>query len=347
MIAVDAMGGDFAPEEPCQGAILACRERPHVEIALVGDTAKIKPIIDKAEASIRSRISIIHADEVIYGDDSPSLSIRKKKNSSLVVGFEKLREGEIDGFVSAGNTGAIAAAGVLILGRIPGIDRPALGVMFPALNRPTLLLDVGGTVHCKPENLYQFAHMGQIYMKYLAHVKNPSIKILNIGSELIKGDDVIAGARELIEKNKSLNYQGYTEANELPNGTADVVVCDGFTGNVLIKFGEGLGDLLKGQFKKEFMHHVMPKIGLVFMYSAMKRVLGRFEWEKIGHAPLLGVKGTVIKVHGRSKRNAICYAILGAADFVAADGIGRIKNAITGEDVPRREEAGNGAAEKE
>jgi len=327
LIAVDAMGGDHAPLEPCNGAILACREQPHLSVALIGDSEKIKPIIDKAENNVRSRLSIVPADEVINGGDSPSISIRRKKNSSLVVGFEMVRSGEAAGIVSSGNTGAIAAGGVILLGRIPGIDRPGLGAMLPVLNRPTLLMDVGGTVRCKPINLFQFAQMGSIYMKLFRNVENPSVRLLNMGEELTKGDDVISAARQLIE-NSDLNYQGYAEANDIPNGISDVIICDGFTGNVVIKFGEGLGELLKDQFKEEYVNHLLPKVGLLFMWPAMKRVLGRFDWEKAGGSPVLGVNGTVIKVHGRSKSKAISYAILGAANFVEHNGVGRIREEI-------------------
>ena len=327
LIALDAMGGDHAPLEPCNGAILACRERPYLSIALIGDSEKIEPIIEKAERSIRSRLSIVPANEVINGADSPAISIKRKKNSSLVLGFEMVRSGEAAGIVSSGNTGAIAAGGVILLGRIPGIDRPGLGAMLPVLNRPTLLMDVGGTVRCKPINLFQFAQMGSIYMKLFGNVENPSVRLLNMGEELTKGDEVISAARVLIE-NSDLNYEGYAEANDIPKGVSDVIICDGFTGNVLIKFGEGLGELLQNQFKEEYANHILPKVGLLFMWPAMKRVLGRFDWEKAGGSPVLGVNGTVIKVHGRSKRKAISYAILGAANFVEHNGVERIREEI-------------------
>ena len=327
LIALDAMGGDHAPLEPCNAAILACREQPHLSVALIGDSEKIKPIIEKAEKNVRSRLNIVPADEVINGGDSPSISIRRKKNSSLVIGFEMVRSGEAAGIVSSGNTGAIAAGGVILLGRIPGIDRPGLGAMLPVLNRPTLLMDVGGTVRCKPINLFQFAQMGSIYMKLFRNVENPSVRLLNMGEELTKGDEVISAARQLIE-NSDLNYQGYAEANDIPNGISDVIICDGFTGNVVIKFGEGLGELLKDQFKEEYANHLLPKVGLLFMWPAMKRVHGRFDWEKAGGSPVLGVNGTVIKVHGRSKSKAISYAILGAANFVEHNGVGRIREEI-------------------
>lgn len=326
-IALDAMGGDYAPEEPCKGAILACRQKPELSVALVGDSEKIRPIIEKAEPDIRRRLDIVHAAEVISGSDSPSLSIRRKKDSSLVVGFNMVRSHEADGIVSSGNTGAIMAGAVLLLGRIPGIDRPGLGAVLPVENRTTLLMDVGGTVRCKPVNLYQFALMGSIYMKLFQKVENPSVRLLSNGEEMTKGDEVISAARALIEASP-LNFQGYAEGKDVPHGIADVVICDGFTGNVLIKFGEGLGELLKNQFKEEYMHHILPKIGLFFMWPAMKRVMGRFDWEKYGGSPVLGVNGSVVKVHGRSKANAIAYALLGTANFIENKGNDRIREEI-------------------
>lgn len=327
LIALDAMGGDHAPEEPCKGAILACKRSPGLSVVLLGDSEKIKPLIEKADAGIRSRLSVVHTTDVITGSDSPSISIRRKKHSSLVVGFEMVRSHEADGIVSSGSTGAIAAGAVLLLGRIAGIDRPGLGAVLPVLNRYTLLLDVGGTVRCKPVNLLQFAQMGSIYMKLFRGVENPSVRLLSNGEEMTKGDNVITAARDLIE-NTSLNFQGYAEGKDIPNGISDVVVCDGFTGNVVIKFGEGLGELLKNQFKEEYMHHMLPKIGLFFMWPAMKRVMGRFDWEKYGGSPVLGVNGTVVKVHGRSRANAIAHAITGAANYIEHNGVERIREEI-------------------
>lgn len=275
LIVLDVMGGDYAPEEPCYGAIIACRENPRLETALIGDSEKIKPIIEKAEAGVRSRLHIVHTSEVINGSDSPSISIKRKKDSSLCKGFEMVRSGEAKGIVSSGNTGAIVAGGVLLLGRIQGIDRPGLGAMLPVLNRPTLLMDVGATVRCKPINLYQFALMGSLFMKTFRDVENPSVRLLSNGEELIKGDEVITKARALIEESR-LDFQGYAESKDIVYGIADVLVCDGFTGNALIKFGEGIGELINDQLKEEFKNHILPKIGLFFMWPAMKRVMSRF-----------------------------------------------------------------------
>jgi len=328
MIAVDAMGGDFAPKAACEGAIEACSQRPGLKVALVGDSSQIMPLLAEASEEVRSRIEVVHASEVIAGDDHPSVSIRKKKDSSLVVAMRMVKEGHADGLVTAGNTGAVAAGGVLILGRLEGIDRPALGIIYPSLKRPVLLLDVGATVHCKPVNLYQFGAMGYIYAQIFEHIDNPEVKLLNIGTEDIKGDSTILEAAEMLKADSDINYQGFVEANELSEGTCDVIVCDGFTGNVMIKFAEGLVDLIKTEFKREFRQHLLPKFGIAFMLPAINRFSARIDWNKIGHACLLGVNGTVIKVHGRSKKVQLCYAILGADDFVRRDGLNKIMEAI-------------------
>lgn len=328
LIALDAMGGDYAPEEPCNGAIIACREQPRLEVALLGDSTKINPIIEKAEKTVRARLHVIHTSEVINSGDSPSISIKRKKDSSLYKGFEMVRAKEAEGIVSAGNTGAMVAGGVLILGRIPGIDRPGLGAVLPVLNRPTLLMDVGATVRCKPVNLYQFALMGSLFMKTFRNVENPSVRLLSNGEELIKGDEVITKARAQIEASK-LNFQGYAEGKDIVKGVSDVIVCDGFTGNVVIKFGEGLGELLNDQIKDEYKNHLLTKIGLLFMWPALKRVMGRFDWEKHGGSVLLGVNGTVVKVHGRSNRKAVAYALMSAANFAGHRGVERIAEEIS------------------
>lgn len=328
LIALDAMGGDYAPEEPCRGAMMACLEKPRLEVALLGDSTKINPIIEKAERTLRPRLHVIHTSEVINSGDSPSLSIKRKKDSSLSRAFEMVRAKEAKGVVSAGNTGAMVAAGVLILGRIPGIDRPGMGVVLPVLNRPTLLMDVGATVRCKPINLHQFALMGTLFMKTFRNVENPSIKLLSNGEELIKGDEVIMKARALIESSR-LNFDGYAEGKDIVNGVADVIICDGFTGNVVIKFGEGLGELLNNQIKEEYDKHLLTKIGLFFMWPSLKRIVGRFDWERHGGSVLLGVNGTVVKVHGRSKRKPIANALISAANFAEANGVERIAEEIS------------------
>ena len=327
LFALDAMGGDHAPAEPCKGAILACQEDPSLSLALVGHRDKIEPLIADAEPSVRSRLDIVHADEVITMDNHPSVSIRKMKNSSMRIGLEMVRAGEARGFISAGNTGAIVAGGVLLVGRIPGIDRPGLAVPLPALERPSLLLDIGATVRCKPINLYQFAQMGAIYMRYLTGVENPSVALLSNGEEDIKGDEACAGAKEMLKKS-SLDFRGYVEGKDVPLGKTDVVVCDGYTGNALIKFGEGVGEVVFGLLKQEISKSILAKMGIALMLPALKRIGARFEYEKQGGSPLLGVNGVVIKAHGRSKAKAIAKALHVGVNFAERKGTEIIRDEL-------------------
>ncbi|MDD2205811.1 MAG: phosphate acyltransferase PlsX [Aminobacterium sp.] len=327
LLAVDAMGGDNAPHEPCKGAILACRKFRDLEIVLVGDRSQIEPIIDQAEIDVRKRLSIVHTEEFISMDEHPSQSIRKKRHSSLRLAMEMTRNGEAQGCVSAGNTGAIVAGGVLVVGRISGIDRPALGVALPTLNKYTFLLDVGATVRAKPINLYQFALMGNIYSKCILGVPSPEVALLSNGSEDIKGDEVIASAREML-KASSLKFTGYVEGDEVPFSKADVVVCDGFSGNVVLKFAEGVIQAVYSIAKEEFGRRVLPKIGILFMAPMLKDLWGRFNYEKHGGTPLLGVNGVVIKAHGRSKAPAVESAIRVARNFVLQKGVDLISDEL-------------------
>jgi glycerol-3-phosphate acyltransferase PlsX len=327
LFALDAMGGDYAPKEPCSGAILACSEEPDLSVALVGRREEIEPFLEDAPGPIRSRINIVEAPEVIGMGDNPGSSIRTKKNSSLRVVMEMVRSGEAIGCISAGNTGAIVAGGVLVVGRIQGIDRPGLAVPIPALDRASLLLDVGATVRCKAINLYQFAHMGSIYMRSLSGVKNPSVALLSNGLEDIKGDEVISEAREML-CGASLNFSGYVEGKDVPLGRTDVVVCDGFTGNALIKFGEGIGEIVKSVARTEIENHFLPKIGAALMMPALKKIWARFEHEQRGGSPLLGVDGIVVKAHGNSRGRAIAGALKVALGFAQLRGTELIKNSF-------------------
>lgn len=327
LFALDAMGGDHAPAEPCKGAILACREHPELEVALVGRKEQIEPHIRSAEPAVRSRLSIVEAAEVIGMGDNPAASIRGKKDSSLRVAMEMVRAKEAEGCISAGNTGAIVAGGVLVVGRIPGIDRPGLAVPIPALERLSLLLDVGATVRCKAVNLYQFAHMGAIYHRSLTNVAEPSVALLSNGSEDIKGDDACAEAREMLFRSK-LNFKGYVEGKDIPIGRTDVVVCDGYTGNALIKFGEGVGEIVKTVVKEEIQGRFLPKIGVALMWPALKRIWAKFEHERNGGSPLLGVDGVVIKAHGNSRDRAIAGALGVALNFALMKGTELIKESF-------------------
>jgi glycerol-3-phosphate acyltransferase PlsX len=257
-------------------------------------------------------------------DEQPVTAIRRKRNSSMRLAMEMVRSGEAQGCLSAGNTGAIVAGGVLLVGRMPTIDRPALGVPLPTINRWTFLLDVGASVRSRPINLYQYARMGSVYSKKILGVAEPEIALLSNGTEEIKGDEVVTEAREMLLKS-SLNFKGYVEGDDVPWGRADVVVCDGFMGNVLLKFGEGLMQGARSIIEEEMGHRFMPKIGMLFMIPMVKALWARFNYEKYGGTPLLGVEGTVIKAHGRSKAPAILGALSAARNFILKDGVEHIR----------------------
>lgn len=322
-IALDAMGGDNAPSEICKGAYEACKQYDDIEIILTGDKERIKSCLTPHE-----RIHIEHATEIIDPDEHPANAIRKKKDSSLRVAMEMVRRGDAQGCISAGSTGAIVAGGVLVVGRIEGIDRPALGVPIPSADKVSFMLDVGATVRCKPENLLQFAQMGSVYSRKILGVDNPNVKLLSNGSEDIKGDDTVLAARELIEKKGAVNFGGYIEGNEVFFGKADVVVCDGFNGNIALKLGEGLIQRLKSTLSEEVSKSFMAKAGILLLAPTVKKLLARFSYEKYGGTPLLGVKGAVLKAHGRSKSNAIVSAISAARKYIAEDGTAQINREI-------------------
>lgn len=323
-IAVDAMGGDNAPDEICKGAYDACEEFNDIEIILTGDTERIKSCLTS-----HPRIHIEHATEIIDPDEHPANAIRKKKDSSLRVAMEMVRRGEAQGCISAGSTGAIVAGGVLVVGRLEGIDRPALGVPIPSMSgKFSFMLDVGATVRCKPENLLQFALMGNIYSRKIMKVETPDIKLLSNGTEEIKGDDTVLAARELIEHKDNLNFQGYIEGNDIVYGKADVIVSDGFSGNIALKLGEGIMQGLKSLLVDEVRKSFMAKAGMLLLSPVIKSLWSRFNYEKYGGTPLLGVKGALLKAHGRSKSPAIVSAISAARNFIREDGINQISREI-------------------
>ena len=323
-IAVDAMGGDNAPSEICKGAYDACNEFDDIEIILTGDTERIKSCLTP-----HPRIHIEHASEIIDPDEHPANAIRKKKDSSLRVAMEMVRRGDAQGCISAGSTGAIVAGGVLVVGRLEGIDRPALGVPIPSVTgKFSFMLDVGATVRCKPENLLQFALMGNVYSHKIMKVERPDIKLLSNGTEDIKGDETVLAARELIEHKENLNFQGYIEGNDIVYAKADVIVSDGFSGNIALKLGEGIMQGLKSLLVDEVRKSFMAKAGMLLMSPVIKRLWSRFNYEKYGGTPLLGVKGAVLKAHGRSKSPAVVSAISAARKFIEEDGINLISREI-------------------
>ncbi len=320
LIALDAMGGDHAPAEICKGAVLACKQHGDIEIALVGEPDAIKPHLQNTPSDAIKRIHIVEAEETIDMAESPAIAIRRKRKSSLHIAMQMVRSREAVGCVSAGNTGAIVAGGVLIVGRIKGIERPGLGIPLPALERVSLLIDVGATVRCKPVNLYQFALMGDVYMRTIQSVDTPRIGLLSNGSEEIKGDELIQETHALF-KNAPVNFVGNVEGQDIPIGATDVVVCEGLTGNILLKFIEGTGEALFSLIQGEIQKRFLPKVGMVFMLPMLKELSQRFDYERTGGTPLLGVNGAVIKAHGRSKGRAVSSALGVARDFVRKQGV--------------------------
>ncbi|QVL37315.1 phosphate acyltransferase PlsX [Aminirod propionatiphilus] len=328
LLALDVMGGDNAPAETCRGALMACDRFPDLEVALVGTGSRVAPLIAEASSSVAKRLHVVNAEEVITMDELPSVAIRNKRKSSLRIAMEMVRSGEAQCCISAGNTGAIVAGGVLVVGRIPGIDRPGLGVPLPAIDRLRMLIDVGATVRSKPLNLVQFALMGGLYMRHVLNVADPKVALLANGEEEIKGDDVIAQARDVLRKGP-FTFIGYVEGKDIPVGPADVVVCDGFTGNILLKVMEGLGEAVYALLREEMGQRILPKVGMVFMLPMLKELWTRFDYEQYGGTPLLGVRGAVIKAHGRSKAPAIASALGVARDFVLKRGVELISREIT------------------
>jgi len=313
-IIVDAMGGDKAPGEVIQGCIDAVREYD-ISLTLVGEEDVIRDELKRRNAP-EGRFTVVHASEVIHADDAPVAAIRGKKDSSMVKGFELLKQNPGAVFVSAGNTGALMAGALLIVGRIKGIDRPALAPMIPTLKRGTLLIDAGANAECKPKNLVQFAVMGSIYMERVMGYKNPTVGLVNIGQEESKGNELTKEAYKLLKAEKSINFIGNVEPRDMLEGVADVLVCDGFVGNVILKLTEGVALGIFQMLKEELTKNAVTKMGAMLLKPAFKRLKSRMDYAEHGGAPLLGVKGGVIKAHGSSDAKASKNAIRQAMLFI-------------------------------
>ncbi|MCL6448414.1 MAG: phosphate acyltransferase PlsX [Armatimonadetes bacterium] len=322
-IAVDAMGGDHAPGEIVKGALEAIRQFRQ-EVILVGD----EELIRQELAGERSEsLSIVHAPEVIAMSDSPVVAVRRKKNSSLVKAVQLVREGAADAVVSAGNTGAVMAAGVLLLGPIPGIDRPAIATMIPNKKGKTLLLDAGANVDCKPAHLLQFGLMGYLYMKEIIGIEQPKVGLLSIGEEETKGNELTLSAFQLLRK-AQINFIGNVEGRDIFEGTADVIVCDGFTGNIVLKASEGMVTALLAMAGEEIRRSLPAKIGMAMLMPALRSFWRKLDYAEYGGAPLLGLNGIVIICHGRSQARAIRNAIRAGRESVENNLVLAIKNCI-------------------
>ena len=310
-IAVDAMGGDEAPEVVVQGALEAASEFG-IHSILVGHETLLKKLIDARKAD--SRISIHHCEEVVGMDESPLKALRKKKDSSIGVAFGLLKEGLADAVISAGNSGATLAAGVLTLGRIPGLERPAIASIFPTEKGPVILIDAGANVDCRPAQLFQFGVMAHAFGCSCLDMNNPEIALLNIGEEGSKGNELVRYSYDLFEKS-TLNFVGNVEGRDLLTGDVRIVVCDGFVGNVALKLTEGTAESMARLMKRELMRSFLGRIAFVLGRKAFFRFARELSYEEYGGAPLLGVKGIGIICHGGSSSKAICNAIHMAAQY--------------------------------
>lgn len=307
-VVVDAMGGDNAPEAPVKGAIEALNEISNINIILVGRTDDIQKELDKNTYD-KERISIVQADDVIGFDEPPVMAIRKKKKSSIVVGMNLVKHGDADAFVSAGSTGAILVGGQFIVGRIKGVERSPLAPLIPTAKGMALLIDCGANVDARASHLVQFAKMGSIYMEHVAGVKKPRVAIVNIGAEEEKGNMLVKETYPLLKECTDINFTGSIEARDIPKGDADVIVCEAFVGNVILKLYEGLSLTLIDKIKEGLMSSLKSKAGALLIKPALKKTLKQFDTSEQGGAPLLGLNGLVVKAHGSSGSLEIKQAI--------------------------------------
>jgi phosphate acyltransferase len=312
-IVLDCMGGDFGPGPNVEAAVQIARERGY-EIVLIGRQELIRPLLVK-ENTANLHLPIVHASEVIEMHEHPAQAVKSKKDSSMVVGVNMVKNGDADAFVTMGNTGGALAAGLLNLGRIKGVQRPCLTSAFPTQKGWVLLADLGANADCKPEWLMQFAVMASVYAERVMNKRNPRVMLISNGEEETKGSELVQAAHQLIKASK-LNFIGNAEGGDLPAGNADVFITDGFTGNVIVKLSEGMGGFINGMLKEEILRTPKSKIGGLLIKEAVDRVKKRTNYEEIGGAPLLGVDGVVIIGHGRSKAPAIKSALLRAAETV-------------------------------
>ncbi len=313
-IALDAMGGDNAPAEIVKGAVEAVEKEPAMKVFLVGIQEAIEKELIKYQYN-KSQIEVVHASEVIETAEPPVNAIRKKKDSSMVVGMKMVKNGEADAFVSAGSSGAILVGGQVIVGRIKGVERPPLAPLIPTEKGITLLIDCGANVDARASHLVQFARMGSIYMENVLGIKNPKVGIVNIGAEEDKGNALVKETFPLLKEQEDINFIGSVEAREIPHGQADIVVCEAFAGNIILKLYEGVGAVLVDKIKEGMMSTLRSKIGALLVKPALKQTLKKFDASEYGGAPLLGLNGLVVKTHGSSKSKEVCNTLLQCVTF--------------------------------
>ena len=317
IIALDCMGGDNAPGEIVKGAVLAANENKDMLIKLVGREDDIKKELEKYPSS--DKLEIVDAKEVIETGEPPVAAIRKKKDSSLVKCMYMVKKGEADAMVSAGSTGANLVGGHVIIGRIKGVERPPLAPLIPTKTGFSLLIDCGANVDARPSHLLQFAKMGSVYMENVVGVKNPKVALVNIGAEEEKGNALVKETYPLLKEMEGINFIGNIEARDIPNGDADVIVCDAFVGNVILKLYEGVASDLIDKIKGSMMNSIKTKIGALLIKKDLKKTLKGFSLEEHGGAPLLGLNGLLVKTHGSSKAIEIKNSILQCITFNELD----------------------------
>lgn len=326
-VALDAMGGDNAPGEIIKGAIDAVHMRQDIQVILVGQEDVIREELSRY-AYDEKQILIRQASEIIETAEQPVMAIRRKKDSSIVVGMNMVRQGEADAFVSAGSSGAVLVGGQVIVGRIKGIERPPLAPLIPTEKGVSLLIDCGANVDARASHLVQFAQMGSIYMEHVVGIRNPRVAIVNIGAEEEKGNALVKETFPLLKECSGIHFVGSIEARDIPQGAADVIVCEAFVGNVILKLYEGLSDTLIRVIKKGLTSTVKSKIGAALALPALKKTIKSFDASEYGGAPLLGLNGLVVKVHGSSKAKEVKNAVIQCVHFKEQDINEKIKSNI-------------------
>ncbi len=334
-LAIDAMGGDHGLKTTVDAALLALRARAGLKLLLVGDESAIRKALSAAPANeLAARIEIVHASEVVAMDESPSKALRSKKDSSMRVAINLVKEGRAQGAVSAGNTGALMATAKFVLKTLPGIDRPAICAPMPSSRGRPYMLDLGANAECSSEQLVQFAVMGSALVTALHEVAKPRVALLNIGEEEIKGNEAIKAASAALQKS-GLHYTGYVEGDGIFRGEADVVVCDGFIGNIALKTGEGVAKLVRDFIKAEFLASPFSKLAALIARPVLTRLAARIDPRNYNGAALLGLNGLVIKSHGGADAASFANAIAVALNAVEHDVIGRTRGLIAAAALPR------------
>lgn len=323
-IAVDVMGGDHAPDEIIKGCVKAAKDIEST-LVLVGNEIIIKEKLS-AYTYDTAKIEIVHADEVIEMGEAPVMAVRRKKKSSMVIALKLVKEKEVDGMISAGSTGALLTGATLIVGRIKGVERPAMAPFIPTQRGCSLLIDCGANVDAKPHYLEQFARMGTVYVKQCLGIDSPKVGLVNIGTEEEKGNQLTKEAYQLLNNCQDINFCGNIEARDIPQGAADILVCDGFTGNIILKFMEGFGKWLLTMIKGVFMQNLKNKVAGLLVKSSVGQIKEKFNVSTKGGAPFLGVNGLVVKTHGSSKSQEIYSTILQTEGFIKNDLVGQLKD---------------------